>query len=123
MSCLCISPGMDRDEVPPGMACRADLPPEVPKMPFGSFNNLRDRVLQPSKDAAQMAKDSVHRARHSGPGLGLADEFSAERSPRSGSKDLRSLATLHRHDGDNKAVRRSNRQGMVLYTHTDTSSF
>ncbi|GFR69313.1 vesicular glutamate transporter [Elysia marginata] len=30
-------------------------------MPFGSFNNLKDRVLQPSKDAAQMAKDSVHR--------------------------------------------------------------
>ncbi|GFO01327.1 vesicular glutamate transporter [Plakobranchus ocellatus] len=29
-------------------------------MPFGSFNNLKDRVLQPSKDAAQMAKDSVH---------------------------------------------------------------
>nr|KAI8759766.1 vesicular glutamate transporter [Biomphalaria glabrata] len=29
-------------------------------MPFGAFTNLKDRVLQPSKDAAQLAKDSIH---------------------------------------------------------------
>ncbi|XP_059170865.1 vesicular glutamate transporter 2-like [Physella acuta] len=30
-------------------------------MPFGAFSNLKDRVLQPSKDAAILAKDSIHR--------------------------------------------------------------
>lgn len=37
------------------------LEPKKTKMPFGNFENLKGKVLQPPKDAAHLAKMSFQR--------------------------------------------------------------